>query len=399
MSGYVSVPDALAQVARQVEERWAEAVCGGAPFFGVRSLGAPRSDADVTDVGAFEAWRQEWVRLPRDLGDDRVVVTCREVSVGRVRYRAPTVLRLADLDTAVRVTGRGAALVAHGRQVHARLVEQGCTLTPGLLRAATALADVDREVLVGVLDWVQGIADLGAWTARQVPVPGAHSKWLETHKRLVDGLSGRAALAELNPRPAHVVFTYLDPDHRGAGRRSHDSWTAGDVVDLAYAPDVVIVVENRDSRLFFPDLPRAIAVEGGGTAAASALASLPWLPRVRHIVYWGDVDCWGFEILDRLRGALGPDRVSSILMDRAAVDRYRNLGTFHHPDGSPIEPRRRNLAHLTPSERAAYAAVNDLASGAPPRIEQERIPLSDAGSALARTVARSSMRWRKDARR
>jgi hypothetical protein len=56
------------------------------------------------------------------------------------------------------------------------------------------------------------------------------------------------------------------------------------VHDIAYRPRVVLVVENRDSRLWFPPVSETIVVEGGGRAAAALLANVPWIRSAEHVV-------------------------------------------------------------------------------------------------------------------
>ncbi len=99
-------------------------------------------------------------------------------------------------------------------------------------------------------------------------------------------------------------LTYVDPGHIASGRRRHDAWTTGDKHDIAYQPRTVLVVENRDSRLWFPPAQDTIVVEGGGKAAAALLANVPWIRAADHIVYWGDIDADGYAILNRFRAAL-----------------------------------------------------------------------------------------------
>ncbi len=95
--------------------------------------------------------------------------------------------------------------------------------------------------------------------------------------------------------------------------------------------------------------------------AATRLAS--WLGGIPEVLYWGDLDAQGFEILDRLR-ALCP-LVLSLGMDARTFDRFRFLscpGT-----ASPVK----DLERLTQEEWALY---RQLAEGNL-RLEQEKIPV------------------------
>ncbi|WP_425302760.1 DUF3322 domain-containing protein, partial [Nocardia cyriacigeorgica] len=45
--------------------------------------------------------------------------------------------------------------------------------------------------------WLRDHPDVSAWTARQLPVPGMHSKWLETHGALLETVTSRDVRAEV----------------------------------------------------------------------------------------------------------------------------------------------------------------------------------------------------------
>jgi hypothetical protein len=218
-----------------------------------------------------------------------------------------------------------------------------------------------------------------------------HSKWLETHGGLLRDVSGRDLRDEVRPRLAVLHLTYVDPGYLATGRRRHDAWTTGDVHELAYTPRTVVVVENRDCRLWFPPAEGALVVEGGGKAAAALLSDISWVRQAQNLVYWGDIDADGFAILDHFRRALAvpaccgsPARaVSSILMDAAALRRYAALGVRVDKDGRPIPPSSAHLPNLTRDETTAYHAVATAGEAELRRVEQERIPGEDVLAALA----------------
>jgi hypothetical protein len=79
-----------------------------------------------------------------------------------------------------------------------------------------------------------------------------HTKWLDTHGALLRDVAGRDVRNEVRSPSAVLHLTYVDPEHAATSRRRHDAWTTGDTHDIAYRPRIVLVVENRDSRLWFP---------------------------------------------------------------------------------------------------------------------------------------------------
>lgn len=173
------------------------------------------------------------------------------------------------------------------------------------------------------------------------------------------------------------------------GRRRHDAWTTGDVHDIAYRPRVVLVVENRDPRLWFPPVSDTIVVEGGGKAAAALLANVSWIRAADHVVYWGDIDADGYMILDHFRATLAepaPDGapakpVTSILMEATDLHHYSQHGVNHDKAGRPIKPSPEHLPHLTEAETTAYRVLADLAHPEDAASLAQRCPIDSSRGA------------------
>lgn len=385
-------PEAAERLAAGLKEGWAAAVCaetqGAGPAPTTISLRPNVTAGTAAARFGFDVWH-EWAETWRDVEAARlpgVAVETRRMSVEGVPDDVPAVLRVAGPDACLALLDhlggvRPSVDLARARLVASYLHGAGASLTPAVLKRVCKLPDTDVGMLVSTVDWLRQNPDLGAWTARQLWIPGVHSKWLEQNGPLVRAVSGRDVDAEVRQRPAVVHLTYVDPEYLASGRRRHDAWTTGDVHDLAYVPRTVLVVENRDSRLWFPEVPGTLVVEGGGKAAASLLAGVPWVRRAETVVYWGDIDADGFAILDHLRRALAapveggaPGRaVASILMDGPAVQRYAHLGVSTDRYGQPIPSSSVHLAALDSTETVAYHAVATAGPAEFRRIEQERI--------------------------
>ena len=392
--------DAAQILRRRIARQWPDAVCAelndGQVWRTTVALSPGVTSGERIGrlgFGAVHDWTQAWLEVPRTPGIDLVH---RRVSVARVEQEVPATLVVTGLDAAwalLRMVGGGEPDpdVARARTVAARMRNAGATLTPATLGAVHALADPDVEVVLASVAWLASHADISAWTARQLPVPGMHSKWLATHGALLRDLVGRDVRAQVRPRLAVVHMTYVDPAYLASGGRRHDAWTTGDTHEPVYAPRTVLIVENRDCRLWFPPLDATIVVEGGGKAASTLLADVDWLRRAPVLAYWGDIDADGFAILDHLRSMLSvasePQPITSILMDGRALDRYSHLGVNAGVDGRALGPATAQLPHLTADEREAYHAVATAGPAPVRRIEQERIPLIDAAHALTELVA------------
>jgi hypothetical protein len=299
----------------------------------------------------------------------------------------PTHVTVPDLKTAATICGAECpAKIARGYQRAAALRRQhpDCERIAWVVRSADSYTDLDFELLLAVAAWfTTNTAD--GLTPRQVPIPGVHAKWLNTHGPLVEALTAKPLRLAVR-HPSRIHFTYLDPHHLAAGTRRFDSAVVGDTMDPLYKPDVVVITENKDTAIHFPPTAAAIAIEGCGFGGA-VVAAFPWVLNAATIVYWGDIDAAGFEILDGYRRDGVP--AESILMDLDTYHTYSPWGTFYQPNGQPIgSTQPKPLPHLTEPERSAYLSVCTPIDGLPPRVEQERIPLPIAHDALVEAVHR-----------
>ncbi|CRK61951.1 FIG005429: hypothetical protein [Alloactinosynnema sp. L-07] len=253
-----------------------------------------------------------------------------------------------------------------------------------VLVAVDGLSDVDFDLLCRAADWF-AVNDATGLTPRQVPIAGMHAKWLNTRQALVMDLAGVENLRLAPAHPARIHFTYLDPAHRSAGGRRYDSATVGDRVPLSYQPEIVIISENKDTAIHFPELAGGLSVEGVGRGGGTA-AAFDWITGAPRVFYWGDMDADGLEILDGFRAAGVPAR--SILMDQNTYESWEQFGTSLDRHGKPLGPRTaRPVPHLTETERALYHQIISPNWTRHRRIEQERIPLSEALAQVNRDVS------------
>ena len=120
-----------------------------------------------------------------------------------------------------------------------------------------------------------------------------------------------------------------------------------------------IVTENEMTFLTLPPYKDTFALFGGGFMVRN-LEGISWLARC-PIIYWGDLDAQGFQILSSLR-AFFPHVVSA-MMDWETLSAFSEFCVASTP--CPI----RQLSHLTDEEHALFLhlAENNL------RLEQEHI--------------------------
>lgn len=354
----------------------------GAPWPYTIALGRPSKRVLVDDIAAIVAYAERLEGLAAAHG---LRITY-ETRIAGGRQQVPTHLVVPSIDSAASLEGRSAQSLLATARDRAQLLADGFPrlgreALAGIVRATSDYGHLDFELLVQAGSWF-GRHDARGLTPRQVPLEGFHAKWLDAagRRHLIELLAGKQDLG-LVRRPSLVEFRYLDPGWLAAGGRRYDSHTIGDVSTLPYQPQLVLIVENKDSFLFFEPVPHAICVFGAGRAGPTNVARLPWMAQVPKLFYWGDMDADGLEILDAYRAAgLG---VQSILMDMAAFERYERFGTKQATGKRSLASHvAQDVAHLEADERALYELLCSPAHKGNRRIEQERIPLAAAKEAL-----------------
>ena len=124
----------------------------------------------------------------------------------------------------------------------------------------------------------------------------------------------------------------------------------------------VIVFENKTTfytALTLPKMDKAIALFGSGFSVYN-LKNVYWF-KDKALLYWGDIDVQGFEILSQFRGYF--PQTKSILMNKITFENF-----FENDSGTPT-----NISvqlNLTDEEQQLY----DILKTNNWRLEQEKIP-------------------------
>lgn len=374
-----------ADIERRMKTRWHTHLTGVSEVFPhAFPLGRPTAAELKADYASFHARTLEWRNWACHHGVE--LVHENRVAKGGSIQVIPTRAKVTSIDQAATIVGGDwPDRLARGRERLAALSERYAHVGEAdrVLRLLDRYSNLDFTLLTTVADWFladPSRAELGV-TPRQVPVPGVHAKWLQSHRAGVQALTGLNDLGILPVHPPRIHFTYLDPDHRSSGARIHDSATVGDSFEPAYMPEIVIVSENKDTAIHFPPLTGGIALEGVGKGGKTP-AAFPWIREAPVLVYWGDIDRDGYEILDGYRRDFSRD-IASILMDPDTYEAYEQFGTDLDPHGHPLtigDPKPVDLLHA--DERSVYARLLDEKRTGHRRIEQERIPLDRALEAV-----------------
>ena len=183
----------------------------------------------------------------------------------------------------------------------------------------------------------------------------------------------------LASKPAQVRFRILD--RRLAIQGLTDlAVPAREFASLDLPVERVFITENEINGLAFPDFPASLVIFGLGYGL-DRLSEVRWLHQ-RTLHYWGDIDTYGFHILDRLR-ALFP-AAHSFLMDRETLLEHEPLWVR---ESNPYDGE---LTRLTAAEHALYDDLRHNRLGEHVRLEQERI----AYGRLQRALSSLSLRGR-----
>ena len=132
----------------------------------------------------------------------------------------------------------------------------------------------------------------------------------------------------------------------------------------------VFITENKVNGYRLPLLAESIVLFGMGYGVIELARKAVWL-HATEVIYWGDLDSNGFDILSQLRAEL--PGVRSMLMTPELWTRYPEAVVADKGDCQRIPDR------LTVREKQAWAMGREHHA----RLEQERIALKDGAAAVA----------------
>lgn len=359
------------------------------------SLSPPTMLQRTTDPIACHTWADQWRAYP---GPGRV-----ETGILRFPTGSHDMPKRIVFDTPHQVAASSSDTHARWQTCAARMTElqrsfPKATFT-GVIRRLTDLPEADYARLTAAVTWLNANPTSGL-LIRQLPIEGMDTKWLARHARLVLALLGdeTATDSDDSDEPA-LTMSRRREIHRRLGLRTppelvqiavpcpslrkqiggmrHLAASIEDLNAWPDQPDVVVIIENKETAYALTtDHPGMIVLHGEGFDVAT-YARLNWVHHTAtKVIYWGDIDLAGLHFLDDLR-AYGV-QVQSILMDLPTLNTYRHLAV----EGAT--PYRKNVAHLTDTERELYdhLATHANETGCGLLLEQERIPWTYANGVL-----------------
>lgn len=223
---------------------------------------------------------------------------------------------------------------------------------------------------------------------RELPVK-VHTKFVERNKsiirELLDVLISEHVKSEEKEFEKRFNLKYAEPQIRFKvlDKTISDRFFSGiddiaipvsqfDKLDLPIFK--VLVVENKTTlytTLTLPKMNDTIAIFGSGFSVFN-LKNAHWFDNLK-LLYWGDIDVQGFEILSQFRTYFPQTR--SILMDKQAFDKF-----FENDNGTATNISTK--LNLTDEEQKLYEILKTNNW----RLEQEKIPLEYVTSFIANYI-------------
>lgn len=341
----------------------------------------PPTERDMAaDPNGVAAWVRQWVQVAERRGVSLEWVQRRWPSYGT--QRLPDRVVIAGATAIAELAGQGQQwdrLCRAVRRLRAHWPDAdylGDALT-ARARDLASMNEADVDRLVAVVDWLVAHPE-SELLPRELPVIGLHTKWYERHSSTVGSfvasITGSSDLG-LAGEAQRFRVRVLDPAV-APGPLVDFTAPVAELTRLPVAPAAVLVVENLTSLAALPPLDGVIAVHGRGFGVTQ-LAQTAWVANAARLLYWGDLDTYGFEILARCRAVL--PQVRSVLMDRATLARFA--------DRAVAEPRpyRAEIPGLTPDEAITLATVRETNG----RLEQERLDRAYVSKMLTAELAAS----------
>jgi hypothetical protein len=211
---------------------------------------------------------------------------------------------------------------------------------------------------------------------RELPA-NVHTKFIESNQSIIAELLDIIIQNHINPnekefekrfnlkfREPLVRFKILDKEISQSFFSNLDdiSIPVSQFESLKLPLKQVLIVENKTTlftTLTLPKMDKTIAIFGQGNAVTN-IQNAKWLSDIT-VIYWGDIDVHGFEMLSRIRKHF--DHTRSVLMDKTTFDKY-----FENDLGKPTTDT--TTLSLTDNERELY----NLLKTNNWRLEQEKIP-------------------------
>ncbi|MPQ96185.1 Wadjet anti-phage system protein JetD domain-containing protein [Thioclava sp. JE_KL1] len=267
---------------------------------------------------------------------------------------------------------------------------KGASICNDTLRALLyRQAPEDLDTVLALARWRQNVSDedLADMSLRELPVRGMDTKWIERHRQLVlsvfrefgwideaaESFEGKLGLFEVSKS---MVKIRIHPSSCEGGWVSNMGIQPQLFAEAPPRVSRVLIVENETTLDRFEPGPGDCIIFGQGKAILAYAKLMPWLSQVA-ILYWGDCDGHGFDILDRLREQL--PHVLSFMMDWESAQDHLQIATAENPNARVARP----MPNLTEGEARLRSCLSERGAF----LEQERLPRATLRQMLERAPA------------
>jgi hypothetical protein len=319
----------------------------------------------LTDLSRYRDWLRSWEGRPHVIWR-----TVRKGGLGEVRV--PVEIRTPDIDAYADWVGTRPELDL----IRARLsvlVGMGAALAPlaPVRSDLTEMGEAEFSTLLLFVGWRRDNPD--PVRARDVPLIGASTKWVENRIGLIEPVLDACGLLRsgsdrfercglIRGTAAQLTFRFASGDFPVLEM----SCEARNLVSWPGTVHTLLVVENKENSLRLYPPPGYAVAWGAGHAVEASLPDLEAAPGLR-LLYWGDCDSHGYAILNALRGELPDIRslgmgLKTVLAHEAAFIPEPDEARISGPMSLLTEPERAGREHL-------------LARSA--RLEQERVRIPE----------------------
>ncbi|MCR5084529.1 MAG: hypothetical protein K6A65_03375 [Succinivibrionaceae bacterium] len=336
----------------------------------------------LRDVARYESFLAGWERLGHQRLIEYVEVSYKGGTYGK---RVPDCLVLGSLEDLLLMVQP--ALAAQVRETLGRIGELAATLglaDPGPLYPLyrmlepSALGAGEFSDLKLLLPQLSPGMGRGLYL-RALPLEGIDTKYVEGHEKLIYGVLRAAGWIPdsapnlggylgITPKPSGFVYLRrLDP-----ALASPYALAKVSVDDLARQEPPgrrLLVVENEQSGFAIGSYPQSTVIFGCGNDLAWARNA--WMGNKERILYWGDLDSWGFFMLAQFRASCAQcgARVDSVMMDLALLQMPEHQARLVRDN---VAQPAIDEGSLTEGELAALHYLMERPDGRN-RLEQEKI--------------------------
>ncbi|GAB2908316.1 Wadjet anti-phage system protein JetD domain-containing protein [Rheinheimera gaetbuli] len=243
------------------------------------------------------------------------------------------------------------------------------------LEVLTDLNDADLELLVKLIPQLYKGMGRGCYL-RALPVTFVDTKFVEKYLKIIESILTAvvdSSVHELGllswldckekPKDWLLVKPLSKETMNLLGGIPLLRMSSETLLNFELPAENILVIENEQSCLSLDDIPKTIAVSGGGKNVAWLKAK--WLDNKR-VGYWGDIDSEGFGILGDVRSKLGD--IVPLMMDSETVEKYKKR-MVNESESLAKEP-----VALLEHELNLFRKLRSGEFGNT-RLEQERLPM------------------------